>query len=221
MDQKKEIVGLIEKMSGKYSPYMIFSDWIKMASISIQNVCCLFHDSIWQQREQMYLDTVSRYTEDEQLIFCRMNALLVEAFEERIGDILGEIYMEAGCGNKNTGQFFTPFHISELTSNLAIQNLITSFDGKMIKLNEPSSGGGGMIIGTAKALKEAGIDYQRYLQVIAQDLDWNGVYMTYLQLSLLGIDALVVQGDTLMEPYQKGYPEERVLRTPRHMGVLI
>ena len=34
-----------------------------------------------------------------------------------------------------------------------------------------------------------------------QDMDLKGVYMTYLQLSLPGIRALVVQGDTLAKPY--------------------
>ena len=45
--------------------------------------------------------------------------------------------------------------------------------------------------------------------------------MTYLQLSLLGIRAKVVQGDTLADPYRAGYPPERILRTPRDMGVLL
>ena len=59
------------------------------------------------------------------------------------------------------------------------------------------------------------------MEVVAQDLDWNGVFMSYVQFSLLGIDAIVVQGDTLIEPYVNGYPESRVLRTPRNRGVLI
>ena len=78
-----------------------------------------------------------------------------------------------------------------------------------------------MIIAAAKVMKEAGINPQRALKVVAQDLDWKGVYMTYLQLSLLGIKAKVVQGDTLADPYRIGYPPERILRTPGEMGVLI
>ena len=78
-----------------------------------------------------------------------------------------------------------------------------------------------MIIAVAKVLREMGIDYQKKIEVVAQDLDWNGVFMSYVQFSLLGIDAIVVQGDTLIEPYVKGYPEGRVLRTPRNRGALI
>ena len=77
-----------------------------------------------------------------------------------------------------------------------------------------------MIIAIAQALKEKGVDYQRKMKVVAQDLDWKGVYMCYLQLSLLGIHAVCVQGNTLSEPYEKGYPPERVLWTPMALGAL-
>lgn len=79
-----------------------------------------------------------------------------------------------------------------------------------------------MIIAAVRVLKERGVNPQRCMKVVAQDLDWKGVYMTYLQLSILGIKATVVQGDTLTEPYTgKGYPPERVLRTPAEKGVLL
>lgn len=36
-----------------------------------------------------------------------------------------------------------------------------------------------------------------------------------------GIDAVVVQGDTLADPYCGNYPPERTFRTPKNMGMLI
>ena len=46
--------------------------------------------------------------------------------------------------------------------------------------------------------------------------------MCYVQLSLFGINAVVVQGDTLAEPYTgDSYPQNRVFRTPRNMGLLL
>ena len=64
-------------------------------------------------------------------------------------------------------------------------------------MNEPACGGGGMVLAKAKAIQAAGGNYQDTLKVIAQDLDWTGVYMTYTQLSMAGINAVVIQGDTL------------------------
>lgn len=79
-----------------------------------------------------------------------------------------------------------------------------------------------MIIAAVRILKDRGLNPQRCMYVTAQDLDWKGVYMTFVQLSLLGIKAVVAQGDTLTEPYNsKNYPPERVLYTPAQKGLLI
>ena len=147
-----------------------------------------------------------------------MFILLGDALTEEMTDVLGQIYMEAGMGSKYTGQFFTPFHLSEMCARMSIGELP---DTGKISLNEPSCGGGGMVIAACKVLHEAGFDFQRRLDVVAQDLDWKGVYMTYLQLSLIGCRAIVVQGDTLIEPYTKNYPPDRMLKTPAMMGALI
>lgn len=40
-------------------------------------------------------------------------------------------------------------------------------------------------------------------------------------MSQIGIDAIVVQGDTLKEPYTSNYPKSRILRTMNNMGGLI
>lgn len=80
-----------------------------------------------------------------------------------------------------------------------------------------------MIIAVARILKDRGLNPQRCMDVVAQDLDWKGVYMTYVQLSILGIKATVVQGDTLCEPHIdiRRYPPERVLYTPARNGMLL
>lgn len=134
--------------------------------------------------------------------------LLTETLEYKMSDVLGEIYMEAGMGSKSTGQFFTPYHVSLACAKMAIENKEPDIRG-MYYIDEPSCGGGGMIIAAAQVLREKGVNYQRKMEVVAQDLDWKGVYMCYLQLSLLGIKATVIQGDTLCNPYTVGYPREQ------------
>lgn len=205
-------------MAGKYSAYEIFTDWIRCSSLSISNSCQLIHNKIWQSREQAYLDTIKKYESEEAKQFPVMFALLVDALENEMTDVLGQIYMESGMGSKAAGQFFTPYHLSLACAKLLLPD--ANEDGKYY-LNEPSCGGGGMIIAAASALRDKGVDYQQALEVVAQDLDWKGVYMCHLQLSLLGIKAVCVQGSTLTEPYvERGYPEEWVLRTPAEWGVL-
>lgn len=219
---KKEIISEINRISGEHSPYEVFSDWIRCCSLAVCNSVHLIHNDVWNQRERDYIETLRRYPDGTEYRFAGMFCRLGDLLSEEMTDALGEIYMEAGMGSKTTGQFFTPFLLSELTARSALENVIKNFDGSMITLAEPSTGGGGMIIAAAKVLKEAGINYQKYLDVVAQDLDWKGVYMTYLQCSLLGIKATVIQGDTLTEPYDpKRTESRRVMRTPAKMGMLI
>lgn len=218
MDEKKEIIDQIRHIAGRYSEYEVFTDWIRCCALAVSNASTIFRGKIWEDREKAYMDTVSRYTEEEQNLFSEMLVLLAIALEKNMEDVLGDIYMLSGMGSKAAGQFFTPYHLSKLCAALAVPK--PDENGKFI-VSEPSCGGGGMVIATAAALRDRGVDYQRKMEVVAQDVDWKGVYMCYLQLSLLGIRATCVQGDTLIEPYRKGYPPERVLYTPARMGMLL
>lgn len=221
MDYERFIIDTINKMSGRYTAYRVFSDWVAMTAIAISNAVTL-RKEIKDSREEQYKNISSRYKTEELRIFGDMTGALVLAFEDQFRDILGDIYMKTGCGSKSTGQFFTPYHLSYLMAALGFDSHIKEIeDCNEITLNEPSTGGGGSLIAFAQVMKEHGYDYQKQLRVVAQDLDWNGVYMTYIQMSLLGIKATVVQGDTLGEPYTKGYDEMRVLYTPAEMGVLL
>lgn len=218
-EAEKNIIKRVERLAGKYNPYNIFNDWITMLGLSIANACTAIHGKVYNEREEWYMSVKNKYTEAEFDAFAEMTAYLVESLEEEMTDVLGGVFMLSGAGNDRLGQFFTPFHLSELNARIALDKM--DLTEEKLKINEPSSGGGGMIIAVAKVLREMGIDYQKKMEVVAQDLDWNGVFMSYVQFSLLGIDAIVVQGDTLIEPYVKGYPEGRVLRTPRNRGALI
>lgn len=212
---------MINEMSGARSAYTIFYDWIEMMALSIQNACSLWEDQLYQKRENEYIELSKRYSSKELVTMCEMMAMLTEQYEEGFDDILGDIFMKSGMGSSAAGQFFTPYHLSSLNSRLAISSIQPDERG-IYKINEPSSGGGGMIIALAEVMKENGINYQKKMDVVAQDLDWKGVYMTYVQLSLLGIPALCVQGDTLRDPYDpKKTERSHILITPAKAGALI
>lgn len=218
---KDNIVKILKTMSGRYSIYDLFSDWVEVSALSLANGIRLVHDKVWKSREDRYFQIYNKYTKEEFENFSECLAYLVMTFENfNFEDVLGDIYMRLGCGNKNTGQFFTPYSVSRLMSEITIPK---EYDGKeVITLNEPTVGAGGMIIATAETLYKRGFNPQKCLKIIAQDLDWKAVYMSYIQLSLLGLNAIVVQGDTLTEPYiPNKFLEERILRTPKNMGILI
>ena len=219
----EEIVKMLISISGRYNYHTVFQDWVETMALAIQNSCYLQHNELWENREQTYKDIMGKYTLEERQKFTKMFGMLTDEFESgNITDILGNIYMSQNSGNSRLGQFFTPFHLSELCARAVVENNIQVFNEKhIVEVNEPSTGGGGMMIAVIKVLLEKGINYQRRVHIVAQDLDWNGVYMTYVQLSLFGANATVVQGDTLKQPYDpKVTPEEKVLFSPMRMGVL-
>lgn len=220
MKSKEKIISLIQSMTGKYSAYTIFRDWVEMSAISIQNGCSMFHDKLWGKREEQYFSIINRYDKEEQFNLAEMFYLLSMSLEENIEDVLGDVYMRSGCYSKELGQFFTPFHLANLMSEMSIDEGINN--DSAIVVMEPSTGGGANIIALAKSLNDRGINYQNVLTVVAQDLDWLAVYMSYVQFSLLGISAEVVQGDTLCDPYVRGiYSPEHVFITPKRAGALI
>lgn len=208
----------ILSMSGRYTAYEIFMDWIQCSALAIQNSLCQIHDKLWRSREEDYKRIMNKYSVEEQNRFPEMLAWLVEELEDNPRDVLGEVFMRSGMGSDAGGQFFTPFSISQMMAELSVA---PPEEGEKVRLNEPSCGSGGSIIAAALSLKEKGVNYQKCMKVVAQDLDWRCVYMCYVQLSYLGIDAVCVQGDTLLDPYHKGYPKGRTLRTPANMGALL
>ena len=219
-DWANEFIRTLQGMSGRYSSYQVFSDWVESAAIAYRNSCHPIHDGEWQRWEDQYMSIVSRYEHDELCRFGYLIACTARALEDEMEDFLGRVFMEAGLADKGNGQFFTPFEVSMATARLSIDMDSLPGEGR-IRLHEPSCGAGGMVIAACRVLHEAGIDYQRRLDVIAQDLDWRAGYMTYLQQSLLGCRAVVAQGDTLTDPYHVGYPRERCMETPAMMGLIV
>lgn len=191
-DKKKMIIENIQKMSGEYSVYQIFDDWISMLALATAQAV-----DYKESREQSYLQIAGKHPKDRMSKFCETNGILIEAFEESMEDILGYIYMHLELGSSRTGQFFTPYHLCQLMARMALKN---AGEQEIYTCNEPSCGGGGNIIAFAEELKRTGKNYQKCMRAVCQDIDVRAVYMTYIQCSYYGIPAVVFQSDTLKDP---------------------
>lgn len=189
---KEHIRKTINSMAGRYSKYNIFRDFITLSACTISNSIDKFH---YEKREEMYMNTITKYTREEADKFAEMLAMITIGFSGgMMGDFLGELYMSMEFGDKHTGQFFTPYHVSKLSAQLIGAELD---ENETITLNEPSVGSGGMIVAYAEVMKKMDMNFQTQLKVICNDIDYDVVKMCYIQLSLLGIDAVVMQGNTL------------------------
>jgi hypothetical protein len=69
-----------------------------------------------------------------------------------------------------------------------------------------------MVLALAQALRDQDINYQQKLHVTAIDIDSICVHMTYIQLALLHIPAIVIHGDSLaMESWSTWYTPAHVI----------
>ncbi len=187
------------KLVSNYGEYTVFSDFVKMCAISIYN--SFAKD---EKMEQEYLNTINSYEKEEQSLFPKMFGELIMMYEDSkddITDILGPFYEKEHLGNSHIGQFFTPHHISDLMAEMTVgeEETIKSQIEKngFITMCEPTCGAGGMVLSYVKALAKRHINYQQDLLVEATDISDVCAYMTYIQLSLYGIPAVVYCGNTL------------------------
>ena len=97
MEYEKYIIDNIMSMSGKYTPYQIFTDWITLSAISIQNACKLIHDKTYEHREELYCNVAKKYSADELRILSNMTGALSLLLGDKMCDVLGEIYMKHWC----------------------------------------------------------------------------------------------------------------------------
>lgn len=164
-----------------------------MTAISISSTVDLVH---FKEREERYLKIAKTYSKEELETVSKILALLVLEMEKKPQDVLGEIFMRLGLGNKWTGQVFTPLSVAQTLSEMAF-NPKEIEDKGFITAYDSAVGGGVTMIGLVNTMLEKGFNPQRQLLVICGDLDIKAVHMTYIQLSLLGIPAIVKNQDAL------------------------
>lgn len=166
----------------------------------------------FEPREKAYLDTVKKYTKEELDLFPQMYAQLVLTLQKYAEDrcprdVLGEVFHELNLQSEWHGQFFSPQHVCDMMGEISIgeKDSIVERNG-YVTVNEPCSGGGAMLFGFAKAFAKRKYNYCKQMLVEASDIDIKCVYMTYIQLSLYGIPAVVYHRNTItMETWSAWY----------------
>ena len=174
-----------------------WSDFVVMTAFHISNCVDALNRT---HREEMHLIIRKRYTSDELQKFSRLFTITEAAFEEDPDqDFLGDIYTILELFNKGTGQFFTPYSIAKLMASALCGNLKEEIAAKgFITVGEPCCGAGALIIAFANIARAQGVDYQRDVIFVAQDIDFKVAMMCYIQLSLLGCSGRVIVGNSLL-----------------------
>lgn len=206
MDKKdyiKEFTSKLSNLDRSRSVSTVFNDFLTL-------ICCSLAQTVYRSDnlEQRYLNIIKTYTKEQAEEFSKLFAFLVLGLEQESQDFLGQVYMSLNLGSQANGQYFTPYSVSKFMAEINFTEIESLQNNQLITLSEPCCGSGALIIAFVQTLREHNINYQQKLFVEAIDISEMCFKMTYVQLSLLGIPAKVVQGDSLSLKFQQ------VLYTP-------
>lgn len=196
---KNDFMKCLQSIEYGRNNYDVFQDFLTLASLSFHNVIAKDKNV-----EKEYLDIISRYKNKKQ--FAELLVITTLALEEKPHDFLGDIFMSAGFGNVRGGQFFTPYHLSKMMSDITIGDNFKEQIEKdgYVTLSEPCCGAGGMIIAASEVMKEKGFNPQTQMRFTGIDIDLKCCQMAYIQTSLLGLRGQIYHGNTIsMEMWKK------------------
>lgn len=193
-----EIMKMIEKSSYRVNKSKLISDVFECSALAISNAVDF---TKYDEREKRYLEIIKTYKPDEQKliadlftkIFCLCSSVVYD--DGCFDDYLGELFMKCNQGDKKAGQYFTPYHVSKLMAKCTVTDDNIK-QNEILTINDCCCGGGGLLLAALDVLKnDYGINYARDCFIDAGDIDIRCVHMTYLQLSLAGVPAIVKHQD--------------------------
>ncbi len=201
----------VERLSNRRL-WEVFRDWIECSAIAISNAVDMRER---ERREAIYMGHVQRYGSESMSHFAAALSEITVAMESDPDDILGRLFMSLDFGNQYMGQFFTPYHLCQTMALLTLDKDVVAAQIEargFITGSDPACGAGGQLVALSSAMRSHGFNPQQHLHVTGQDLDVTCVHMTYVQLSLLGIPAVVHHMNTLtLEHFSVWYTPFHVL----------
>lgn len=208
----KEFLELFERFSYRYSKWEVWNDFLYLAAVALANTV---PGSEREKREKGYLETIKKYPKEYQELFPELLGIITLALDDNPEqDFLGSLYHKLHLEQEQKGQFFTPYHISHFMAEIQmVDRDIGEKAGKdYISVSDPACGAGAMLIAFANVARAHGINYQKHVLFVAQDIDRTAALMCYIQLSLLGCPAVVIVGDSLTKP--GFHPDNQIWYTP-------
>lgn len=221
LNPEKEFLRVFKQLTYRHNTWTVWNDFVTMFACALSNPVDKEH---YDEREELYLQIIKRYSKQEQPLFSELVAHTVMALEENPEqDFLGGIFMSLNLGNEHKGQIFTPYHVCVLMAEITMGNVVEEVKEKgFISINDPCCGAGATLIAgihaARKKLEKAGMNFQNHLLIAAQDIDMTVALMCYIQLSLLGVAGYVKIGNSLTEPMTENDSKENYWYTPMYFS---
>ncbi|ELE9730653.1 N-6 DNA methylase [Enterobacter hormaechei] len=192
-DARRQFVAVFMDTARNLRRWEVFSDFIMLAASELDMARIRTPENIERSRE-----ICAKYGESDISNFHALFSLMVCALEAKFHDFLGAIFMELELGDDRNGQYFTPYNVQSLLAKLLRPDVDETIRREgFVTVSDPASGAAGMIIACAEYLLEAGYNPSEQMFGSCIDIDPIAADMAFIQLSLLGIPAEVVTGNTL------------------------
>lgn len=201
-----ELLKTFRLVGDRYGVHSVFEDFLAMYAYAISNSVDAYH---YEKRETDYMRIFKKYKREEIDQMVALSGLLATELELQSGylqDILGPVFHELNLHNEYAGQFFSPQHVCDAMTKMSLGQGQSDNEKGYVTVLEPACGSGAMILAAAQELKRQSRNYQQEMIAVGVDIDFKCVCMTYIQLALQGIPAIVIHGDSLaVKEYSRWY----------------
>lgn len=192
-DARRQFVSVFRDTARNLRRWEVFSNFITLAASELDMARIRTPENIERSRE-----ICAKYSESDISNMHELFGLMVCALEAKFHDFLGAIFMELELGDDRNGQYFTPYNVQSLLAKLLMPDIDETIRREgFVTVSDPASGAAGMIVAYAELMLEAGYNPSEQMFGSCIDIDPIAADMAFIQLSLLGIPAEVVTGNTL------------------------
>ena len=196
---RKQFIRLFNQTARHLHRWDVFSDFVRLAASELDIARIRTPENIEQSGK-----ICARYDADDIRNFHELFNLMVSALEAKFHDFIGSIFMELELGSGGMGQYFTPYSVQSMMARMLIPGIQEKIAREGIAtISDPACGSAGMIIAYAECLLEADVNPSAHLFASCIDVDPIAADMAFIQLSLLGIAAEVVTGNTLTMQFNR------------------
>ena len=196
---EKEFLDVFNRLCYSRSPWEVWAELISAIACSLSNVTDRTPEH-YEPREEEYAQCIKHLGSVEDP--ARMLGIITMALEnDPEQDFLGKMYMNLDLGNHRKGQFFTPYNVCKMMSQMTVGNVDRQIDEQgYISICDPTCGAGATLIAAANSMKGSKYNFQNHVLFVGQDVDRVVALMCYIQLSLLGCAGYICVGNTITNP---------------------
>lgn len=208
MEIEKTLVQIANITRGRISQSQTFSDFIAYSALTFSIRTDPVHA---EKRSNALKQLKDTYNDAEWNSFHDgLVALSSEVVKNiqlgKFTDLFALTFMQAGAVNKRLKQDFTSPDAARLISEITFRHDTPLPKEGFFSLDDTACGSGTILLAGVERIAALGFNPSTQLAVCASDLDPRCAQMTYLNLALYGVPAVVVCGDAIsLQEYDRWY----------------